>query len=127
MVRLEKQGLDVVPRLITKVYDASTVIQQKGNQFSWAAPGVDAQFAFNALYRLVNNCDSFTTQSDLYKQYRLKQCKIHVMLDSMTENVSDQWKLETPMILGYSWNRGQGYDAGSLKGYDVISVEPNCI
>ena len=109
MIRLEKQGLDVVPRLITKVYDASTVIAQKGNQFSWATQGVDGMFCFNALYRLVNSCESFTTQADLYKQYRLKQCKIHVMLDSMTENVSDQWKLETPMILGYSWNRGQGY------------------
>lgn len=127
MVRLEKQGLDVVPRLITKVYDASEVIASKGNQFSFVAQGVDASFAFNALYHLVNSCESFTTQAALYKQYRLKQCKIHVMFDSMTAKVSEQWKLETPMILGYSWNRGQGYAEGSLKAYDVISVEPNCI
>ena len=95
--------------MITKVYDASEVIASKGNQFSFVAQGVDASFAFNALYHLVNSCDSFTTQAALYKQYRLKQCKIHVMLDSMTAKVSEQWKLETPMILGYSWNRMYGY------------------
>ena len=34
------------------------------------------------------------------------------MLDSMTAAVSAAWKLETPMILAYSWNRGAGYGEG---------------
>ena len=43
------------------MYDASEVIASKGNQWGWSAPGVDAKFAFNTLYHLVNNSESFTT------------------------------------------------------------------
>ena len=60
MVRLEKAGLDVVPRLVTGLYDASNVIATKGNQFTWAADGVDGTFCFNVMYRLYNNCTTFS-------------------------------------------------------------------
>ena len=39
------------------------------------------------------------------------------MLDSMTAKPLAAWKLETPMILAYSWNRGAGYAEGVLKDY----------
>lgn len=61
MVRLEKAGVDIVPRLLTRLYDATDVIASKCNQFTWIADGVDGTFCFNALYRLTNNCPSFTT------------------------------------------------------------------
>ena len=49
------------------------------------------------------------------------------MLDSMDTKVLDTWKQETPLILAYSWNRGQGYSEGTLKNYKTLSAEPNCV
>ena len=43
----------------------------------------DAKFAFNPLHYLYTVVTTFATQKALYKEYRIKQVKVHVMLDSL--------------------------------------------
>ena len=77
-VRLEKAGVDVVPRLITANID--NVSNLAGvNAFTFSGD-VDAQLAFNPLNYLYTSSTTFATQKALYKEYRVKQVKVHVML-----------------------------------------------
>ena len=81
VVRLEKAGSDVVPRLITANIDGTGPINSV-NQFTFN-DSKDAKFAFNPLYHLYKNVATFATQKVLYKEYRIKQVKVHVMLESV--------------------------------------------
>lgn len=89
---MEKAGIDVVPRLITATINSVNAAANV-NKFTFSA-SLDAKLAFNPVHYFyttaTTNLGVYKTQ---YKEWRMKQCKVHIMFENLSTVPLAQWTL----------------------------------
>lgn len=123
--RSAKSGLDLNNKLITVV----TRTNETGVNSTPVSVGANkATLYYNSLKKLVNSTN-FSSMKDMYKEYRIKQVKIHAYLRSFSSDdaLGLKWDANNPINLSYCWERNTLYTRNDPMTADKIDVAPDCV
>lgn len=69
------------------------------------------------------------TYGTQFKEWRMRQCKMHVMLHHLDSTPATSWTVAAPLVVAYGWVRNASFTASGLGAgiaYTTLNVQPDC-